>query len=115
SPGEVSAGAAAGALPRSNATTDSIEDLVRAAEAAARSGPPADDAQPLVTPDQASAPTPGALRPAGRSIDVFRTFAPALGEAFGRARADRRDLYGFAQHLMTPTYLGTTAGPPLRP
>jgi predicted Zn-dependent protease len=107
-------GVAAGVISRSNVTMDRIEELVRAAEAAARSGPPADDAQPLVSPDQVSAPTLWEAPPAETSIQVFSAFAPALGEAFGRARADRRDLYGFAQHLMTTTYLGTTTGVRLR-
>jgi predicted Zn-dependent protease len=111
---EGSAGVAAGVISRSNVTVDRIEGVVRAAEAAARSGPPADDAQPLVTPDQAAAPTLWDAQPAETSIGVFSAFAPALGEAFGRAQADRRDLYGFAQHLMTTTYLGTTTGLRLR-
>ncbi len=111
---EGSAGVAAGVISRSNVTIDRIEDLVRAAEASARSGPPADDAQPLVSPDQVSAPGLWEAQPAETSIQVFSGFAPALGEAFGQARADRRDLYGFAQHLMTTTYLGTATGLRLR-
>ena len=42
------------------------------------------------------------------------TFAPALGEAFGRADAEGRVLYGFVDHEVTTTYLGSTTGLRLR-
>ena len=41
--------------------------------------------------------------PAETSSDVFADFAPALGEAFARARAGGRELYGFANHEVTST------------
>ncbi len=68
-----------------------------------RAGTPAEDAAELV---------PRALRrrlvrAAGEtSIEVFSDFAPALGEAFGRAEAENRVLYGFVDHDVTTTYLG---------
>lgn len=37
-----------------------------------------------------------------------------LGEAFARARAGDRELYGFANHEMTSTYVGTSTGLRLR-
>jgi predicted Zn-dependent protease len=40
--------------------------------------------------------------------------APALGEAFGRAGAAGRVLYGFVDHQVTTTYLGSTTGLRLR-
>lgn len=52
--------------------------------------------------------------PAETSSDVFAAFAPALGEAFGTARAGGRELYGFAHHYVTSTYLGTSTGLRLR-
>ncbi len=45
-----SQGMAAGTVSRSGVTPDRLEDLVRAAEAAARASMPAEDAQPLVDP-----------------------------------------------------------------
>ena len=36
--------------------------------------------------------------PAQTSTDVFAAFAPALGEALRAARADGRELFGFAEH-----------------
>ena len=52
--------------------------------------------------------------PAETSSDVFADFAPALGEAFARARAGGRELYGFANHELVSSYLGTSTGLRLR-
>ncbi|MET9518775.1 metallopeptidase TldD-related protein [Streptomyces sp. NPDC002994] len=105
-------GTASGVVSRSAVTADDLEPLVQAAEAAARGAGPAEDAQPLVSgvpdsPDFRDAP-------AETSSSVFTDFAPALGEAFARAGAGGRELYGFANHEMTSTYLGTSTGLRLR-
>ncbi|MFD7335881.1 metallopeptidase TldD-related protein [Streptomyces violascens] len=105
-------GTASGVVSRSAVTADDLEPLVRAAEAAARGAGPAEDAQPLVSgvpasPDFADAP-------AETTSAVFADFAPALGEAFARARAGGRELYGFANHELSSTYLGTSTGLRLR-
>ncbi|MFE9094879.1 metallopeptidase TldD-related protein [Streptomyces sp. NPDC007264] len=105
-------GTASGVVSRSAVTADELEPLVRAAEAAARSAGPAEDAQPLVTgvpqaPDFTEAP-------AETSSAVFADFAPALGESFARARAGGRELYGFASHELVSTYVGTSTGLRLR-
>ncbi len=47
-------------------------------------------------------------------IHVYDALAPALGEAFRRAAAEDRVLYGFVNHEMTTTYLGSTTGLRLR-
>ncbi|MEU9560250.1 metallopeptidase TldD-related protein [Streptomyces fumanus] len=105
-------GTASGVVSRSAVTPDELEPLVRAAEAAARGAGPAEDAQPLVT---GVPQAPGFTEaPAETSPAVFADFAPALGEAFARARAGGRELYGFANHEMTSTYLGTSTGLRLR-
>jgi predicted Zn-dependent protease len=105
-------GTAAGVVSRSAVTDDELEPLVRAAEAAARGAAPAEDAQPLVTGVTAS---PAFMEaPAETSSAVFADFAPALGEAFARARAGGRELYGFANHEMTSSYVGTSTGLRLR-
>ncbi|MFI6206833.1 metallopeptidase TldD-related protein [Streptomyces sp. NPDC051041] len=105
-------GTASGVVSRSAVTADELEAVVRAAEAAARGAGPAEDAQPLV----AGVPeSPGfADAPAETSSAVFADFAPALGEAFARARAGGRELYGFAHHEVVSTYLGTSTGLRLR-
>ncbi|CAL9560948.1 hypothetical protein SUDANB6_04659 [Streptomyces sp. enrichment culture] len=105
-------GTASGVVSRSAVTAGDLEPLVRAAEDAARGAGPAEDAQPLVTGVPAS---PGfADAPAETSSAVFAGFAPALGEAFARARAGGRELYGFARHELVSTYLGTSTGLRLR-
>ncbi|GGV47559.1 TldD/PmbA family protein [Streptomyces spectabilis] len=105
-------GTASGVVSRSAVTADDLEPLVRAAEAAARAAGPAEDAQPLVT----GAPVAPDFTdgPAETSSAVFADFAPALGEAFARARAGGRELYGFANHELTTSYLGTSTGLRLR-
>ncbi|MFJ4868006.1 metallopeptidase TldD-related protein [Streptomyces sp. NPDC088757] len=105
-------GTASGVVSRSAVTVDDLEPLVRAAEDAARSAGPAEDAQPLVEGVTASPDFTDA--PAETSSAVFGDFAPALGEAFARARAGGRELYGFANHELTSTYLGTSTGLRLR-
>jgi predicted Zn-dependent protease len=104
-------GTAAGTVARTG--TPDVAELVAASERAARDAGPAEDAVPLT----AETP-PGAgewdAEPAETSIEVFAAFAPALGEAFGAAR-DRGDLlFGYAEHSMTTTYLGTSTGLRLR-
>ncbi|MEV0257887.1 metallopeptidase TldD-related protein [Streptomyces sp. NPDC050732] len=105
-------GTASGVVTRSAVTADDLEPLVRAAEEAARGAAPAEDAQPLVTGTAASADFTEA--PVETSSAVFADFAPALGEAFARARAGGRELYGFANHEFVSSYLGTSTGLRLR-
>ncbi|MBC2901863.1 metallopeptidase TldD-related protein [Streptomyces cupreus] len=105
-------GTASGVVSRSAVTAEELEPLVRAAEAAARGAGPAEDAQPLVTDVPASPDFTDA--PAETSSAVFADFAPALGEAFARARAGGRELYGFANHELVSSYVGTSTGLRLR-
>jgi predicted Zn-dependent protease len=101
-------GTAAGVVSRSNVGLDKLESLVRAAEDAARSAPSAEDAAPLMQP---RGDDPGwADEPTVTSIDVFSSVAPALGDAFTAARAGGRDLFGFAEHQISTTYLGSSTG-----
>ncbi|MGY3683603.1 metallopeptidase TldD-related protein [Streptomyces sp. TE33382] len=105
-------GTASGVVSRSAVTADDLEPLVRAAEAAARGAGPAEDAQPLVSGVPASPDFTDA--PAETGSEVFADFAPALGDAFARARSGGRELYGFANHELTSTYVGTSTGLRLR-
>ena len=47
-------------------------------------------------------------------ITVYDAVAPALGEAFGRAGSAGRLLYGFVDHEVATTYLGSSTGLRLR-
>lgn len=108
-----SQGVATGVVSRSNVDLSHVESLVRAAEqeAATLEGRSAEDARPLAEPSD----VPGSGvgwddAPAETSIGVFSSLAPALGEVFGRARSEGRELFGFAEHQMATTYLGTSTG-----
>jgi len=105
------AGTSTGSVTGSATTQAQVTALVEAADAAARAGTPAEDAADLVrdrvSPDWAEASVP-------TDIHVYDVFAPALGEAFGRASAADRVLYGFVNHEVTTTYLGSTTGLRLR-
>lgn len=104
-------GTRAGVVARSRVEPDSIADLVAAAERAALDSTPAEDAAPLVEGRQSAdwdAP------PALTGPEVFADFAPALGRGFDAARAGDRNLYGFAEHTLTTTYLASTSGLRLR-
>ena len=105
-------GTASGVVSRSNVGLDALEDVVRAAETQARQGRNADDAAPLVPGEGPAAGWDD--EPAVTSIDVFTAAAPALGEAFVAARAEGRDLFGFAEHQHSTTYVGSSAGLRLR-
>jgi predicted Zn-dependent protease len=104
-------GTAAGSVSASAGSTDQVDRIVEAADAAARAGSAAEDAADLPTGDAAD---DWFEPPQETSIDVYRSFAPALGEAFGRASAEQRVLYGFVDHDLTTTYLGTSTGIRLR-
>ncbi|MGO4755111.1 TldD/PmbA family protein, partial [Streptomyces sp. 2MCAF27] len=108
-------GAASGVVSRSAVTAEDLEPLVRAAEAAAREAGPAEDAQPLVEAAGEGAVSAGFTdAPDETSSEVFAAFAPALGESFAQARAGGRELYGFANHEVVTSYLGTSTGLRLR-
>ena len=111
---------AVGMVSRSGVRDDQIDDVVRAAEHAAEQSSPAEDARPLLTPDSPDAFGGGG---AGQrwddpvrstEIGVFRGFTPALGHAFEAAAGREQKLYGYAEHDMSCTFLGTSTGVRLR-
>ena len=104
-------GTASGSVTRSASSLDQVVSIVEAADAAAAAGTPAEDAAELVT---GGAAADWFEPPVDTSIEVFSDLAPALGEAFGRAEDQNRVLYGFVDHDVTTTYLGSTTGLRLR-
>ncbi len=102
---------ASGVVAKSAVTEDSLAELVSAAVAAARAADPAEDAKPLV---EGGAGPGWEDEPGETSIQVYESFAPALGEALERATKENRWLFGFADHQITTTYLGTSTGVRLR-
>ncbi len=105
------AGVCVGSVSGSAASVEQVDALVVAADAAARAADPSPDAHDLVP---GSADASWDVIPGETDIHVFDTFAPALGEAFGRARAGGRILYGFVDHHVTTTYVGSSTGLRLR-
>ena len=105
-------GVSTGSVTGTATTTAQVTTLVEAADAAASAAAPAEDAAELVgeglsgdlsSPDWDD-------RVGQTSITVFDRFAPALGEAFQRADAMGRILYGFVSHEVITTYLGSSTG-----
>jgi predicted Zn-dependent protease len=104
-------GTAAASVSSSASAIDQVDAIVQAADAAARAGSPAEDAADLLVGEAAA----DWFEPSeDTSIEVYQDFAPALGQAFGRASAENRILYGFVDHDVTTTYLGTSTGIRLR-
>ena len=93
-----------GSISSTSVDPDEIEAVVRASEAAAGSAEPAKDAMPLLEPradaEDWSAP------PARTGIEVFTELARDL--AVGFDGTDR--LYGYAEHRVVTTWLGTSTG-----
>ncbi|HUN38312.1 MAG TPA: metallopeptidase TldD-related protein [Trebonia sp.] len=105
-----------GAVSRSGVQPDQVADLVREAEKAAAEAAAADDAGELVTEPMAryEQPRPWDDAPASTEVAVLRGFADRLGETLREAQGGGRKLYGFAEHEVTSTFLGTSAGLRLR-
>jgi predicted Zn-dependent protease len=101
-----------GMVARSGVTPDQVEDLVREAEKAAADAAPAEDAADLVTGEAGyrSAAAAWSARPSATDFGVFRSFSARLGETLRTAEAAGRKLYGFAEHGVTSTFVGTSAG-----
>jgi predicted Zn-dependent protease len=103
--------AASGSVSASAASTEQVSRVVETADEAAKAGSPAEDAADLVTGGQAEDWHHESVT---TSIQVYDEFAPALGEAFRRAESDKRVLYGFVDHDLTTSYLGSSTGLRLR-
>ena len=86
---------------------DALRALVRDSETAAREAPAARDAGPLVAGDADDDFDDGAPDvPPG----LFTPLAADLGAAFAECRRGGVDLYGFASHGVTTTWLGLSTG-----
>ncbi len=109
-------GAAAGIISRAGVRPDQVEDVVREAEHAAAEAMPAEDAAPLAgsQPDDAFGRKDDGPSwddaPGQTEIAVLRDFAETLGQTLREAAAAGRKLYGFAEHDLVSTFLGTSAG-----
>jgi predicted Zn-dependent protease len=104
--------AGVGTVSRSGITPDQVEDLVREAEKAAEEASPAEDAMELISGEDTVRSTSGVWSSPSSATDfgVFRGFAAQLGETLREAEGVGRKLYGFAEHDVTSTFVGNSAG-----
>jgi predicted Zn-dependent protease len=109
----VEGAAGVGIVSRSGVGPDQVEDVVREAEKAAEQASPAEDANDLV-PGDSRGRSGWEDSPVTTDFGVFRGFAAELGETLRAAEGAGRKLYGFAEHGLTSTFLGTSAGVRLR-
>jgi predicted Zn-dependent protease len=100
-------GASAGVLSRTVASRDDVAALVADAEAVAADSPPEQSAAALVA---GTAAADFDEPPAESGIDVFTGLVTELADVLGAAEADGIAHYGFAEHVVTTTYLATSAG-----
>ncbi|HUJ66794.1 MAG TPA: metallopeptidase TldD-related protein, partial [Acidimicrobiales bacterium] len=101
-------GSSVGVVTEEGVTEDSLAGIVEAAEQTARAAPEAEDRAPIIGAE-ASRGDWGAA-PAETSIGVFSRFAPDLGDAFERASRSDQLLFGYAEHQMRSTYIGSSRG-----
>src|ERR1700728_620786 len=105
--------AGVGIVARSGISTDQVEELVREAEKAAEQASPAEDAADLVSSETTVRSNSSELwssPSAATDFGVFRGFAAQLGETLREAEGAGRKLYGFAEHGVTSTFVGNSAG-----
>ena len=104
----VPGGTAVGTVTGEVAGGADVAGIVGAAEDIARSGLPAEDATELVAdyPHDDTWET----EPAATDIEVLGDVATGLGRSFGALARRGRRLYGFAEHVVTTSYLGTSTG-----
>ena len=105
--------AGVGTVSRSGITPDQVEDLVREAEKAAEQASPAEDAAELISgedTDRSTSDSGWSSPSSATDFGVFRGFAAQLGETLREAEGVGRKLYGFAEHDVTSTFVGNSAG-----
>jgi predicted Zn-dependent protease len=104
--------AGVGVVARSGVTSDQVDDLVREAEKAAAEASAAEDEADLLTSETSyrSESSSWSSPPSATDFGVFRSFSARLGETLRSAEAAGRKLYGFAEHEVTSTFLGTSTG-----
>ena len=104
--------AGVGVVTRSGVTPGQVEDLVREAEKAAVDASAAEDAADLLSSETSyrSESASWSSPPSATDFGVFRSFSARLGETLRAAEAAGRKLYGFAEHGVTSTFVGTSAG-----
>ena len=104
-------GKANASVTGSAASLEQVRTLVEAADRTAADEDEAEDYAELV-PGEAAADWDEP--PAGTSIGVYADFARDLGDELDRADKESRVLYGFVNHEVSTSYLGSSTGLRLR-
>ena len=101
----------AASVTRTGVDESTVAELLAESRAEAEGTPPATDAAPLVTgaaADDFDAP------PGEASLQALSVIAEGLAGAFDTARSRDEGRYGFAEHSVTTTYVGSSTGLRLR-
>ena len=107
----VDGGMASGGVTRTDVSLADVPALLEAAIASAKAAGPADDYAPLATSVSIGNWSAEHV-PTGP--EVFRKFAPALGDMFSRSVADKIELFGYSEHTNETTWVGSKGGLRLR-
>lgn len=108
----VPGGVSVGTVSQQVSDPSRVADLVAAAEAAAQAAPPSPDAAALV--DSWGSGEDFDAEPERTDIEVLAQVARDLGASFAEVATRSQKLYGFAEHIVSTTYLGNSAGLRLR-
>jgi len=104
-------GVATGSLTLTDIGTASYDELAAAAGRVAEAAGPAEDVADILR-DVQRGDWSATHEPT--SPDVFADFAPALGDMFRRSTSDAIELFGYAEHSHTTTWVGSKGGLRLR-
>jgi len=104
-------GMAAGGVSRTDVNESDIPQLLEQAVAAAKAAGKAEDFAPLAT-NVSLGDWNGQHVPTGP--EIFKDFAPALGDMFARSVSDDIELFGYAEHTHETTWIGSKGGMRLR-
>ena len=102
---------AAGGVTRTNVDEKDIDAILSEAVATAKASGAADDFAPIAK-DLSLGDWSAAHTPTGP--EVFAKFAPDLGEMMKRSVADKIELFGYAEHTHSTTWVGSKGGLRLR-
>ncbi|NDE12623.1 MAG: hypothetical protein EB044_02750 [Actinobacteria bacterium] len=102
---------AAGGVTRTNVDEKDIDAILSEAISAAKAAGPAEDFAPLAK-DLSLGDWSAPHNPTGP--EVFKKFAPDLGEMMKKSVADKIELFGYAEHTHSTIWVGSKGGLRLR-
>jgi predicted Zn-dependent protease len=102
---------AAGGVTRTNVDEKDIDAILSEAISAAKAAGPAEDFAPLAK-DLSLGDWSAPHKPTGP--EVFKKFAPDLGEMMKKSVADKIELFGYAEHTNSTIWVGSKGGLRLR-